>query len=105
MVNTITLLHYFSISLNIYLCFTNHVLVPFRTYSPVLASYTALVSIPAGSEPWLGSVKPNAPISSPLAGMRWQIGGEYGTINDETEYHHNKSPSSFASISVLILDP
>lgn len=45
---------------------SHQVLDPFRIYVPVLSSYRALVSMPLGSLPWLGSVKPKQPINSPL---------------------------------------
>ena len=42
---------------------------------------TAFVSIPPGSLPWLGSVRPNAPILSPVAARfgETSAGGEAGT--------------------------
>jgi hypothetical protein len=43
------------------------VLEPLRTYeSP---SLRALVSIPPGSDPWLGSVRPKQPTSLPVANV------------------------------------
>lgn len=44
-----------------------HVFEPFKINSFVWESYLALVSIPPGLLPWLGSVNPKAPISSPRA--------------------------------------
>mmetsp|Transcript_22897 Transcript_22897/g.67365 ORF Transcript_22897/g.67365 Transcript_22897/m.67365 type:complete len:287 (+) Transcript_22897:203-1063(+) len=44
-----------------------HVLPPERTHSRAVASQTARVPIPAGSEPWSGSVRPKQPTASPVA--------------------------------------
>ncbi len=46
---------------------THQVLVPLMMYVHELGLYTALVSMPPGLLPWLGSVRPKHPISSPAA--------------------------------------
>lgn len=46
---------------------THHVLEPVRVKVRLDALYLALVSMPPGSLPWLGSVKPKQPRSSPCA--------------------------------------
>lgn len=47
--------------------FVIQVLLPFKMYTPSLALYLAFVSMPAGSLPWFGSVRPKQPTSSPFA--------------------------------------
>ena len=44
-------------------------LLPFNTQTLASLSYLALVSMWAGSDPWLGSVRPKQPTISPLASL------------------------------------
>lgn len=65
-----------------------HDLVPDTVYVLLLGLKVALVSIPLGSLPWLGSVRPKAPTSSPLP------------VTDEN-CHINKNNVFRESISVV----
>lgn len=50
---------------------THHDLLPFNVNVFLLALYLALVSIPLGLLPWLGSVSPKHPINSPFPVKQW----------------------------------